>query len=117
MKVLVLKDLNYAHDGIHNVLLKAGTVADVVDGVVPGLKKEGYVKDAPAEKPGAQKEPAAPAPSPSPAPSGKLEIVDVGDGKFNVVGADGKPVNDQPVGRKAAEKLLADAEKKTDEAK
>ena len=45
MKVLVLKPFPYAADHLHNVMLEAGTVHDVADDCVPGLKAEGYVKD------------------------------------------------------------------------
>lgn len=48
MRVTVLRPFVYGHDGVHGRALAAGDVAEVRDTLVPGLRAEGYVGDAPA---------------------------------------------------------------------
>jgi membrane protein involved in colicin uptake len=43
MRVTVLKDFDYAHDGIASKRVKEGETVEVRDGLIPGLKDAGLI--------------------------------------------------------------------------
>jgi hypothetical protein len=100
MKCSILKAFNYSANGITARLLAAGTVEDIDDDLVPGLTKEGFLGEPKGDEGG---EGGNDAP---------LEIMKREDGKYDVVDIDGKPINPEPLVKKAADKLLADEMKK-----